>query len=422
MPGTKICVVGAGSTYTPELVEGLITNADTLDISELWLMDIDPYRLHIVGGLTQRMVGAAGGPFDVAITADRKAALADADFVITQIRVGGMKARILDERIPVEFDVIGQETTGPGGFAKALRTVPKMLDIAAEMLEVAPEAWLINFTNPAGLITEAVHTYRTHRVIGLCNSPIGLQRDLAEAFEALPDEVELDYVGLNHLSFARRVLVRGRDVTEQALGLMAARARPREAEYMQALGLIPSGYLRYYYAHDEALREMKASALSRGEAVAQIEAELIREYQDPNLKTKPARLSQRGGAHYSDVAVEVMKAVHHDTRQRHIVNVLNAASTDDLPHDAVVEVPASLGAEGPLAKATGRLPAAVRGLVQAVKAYEQLAVKAAAEGDRTAALHALIAHPLVPSVRVARQLLERLLAAHKEHLPQFFPS
>jgi 6-phospho-beta-glucosidase len=420
MASGKIAVIGGGSTYTPELVEGLILKADLLGVAELCLMDIAPQRLQIVGGLVQRMVRAAGNPFKVSMTADRAEAIAGADFVVAQIRVGGNAARAVDERIPLEFDIIGQETTGPGGFAKALRTIPVMLDVAAEMTALAPQAWLINFTNPSGIITEAVHRYRTSRVIGLCNGPIGLQRELAGMFGVKPDEVRMDCLGLNHLSFARGVFVRERDVTQEAIEKYAERADPTQAEYVRAIGMIPSGYLSYYYAHDEVLKKMKAAPQTRGEQVEQIERELLKEYEAPALARKPERLSQRGGAHYSDVALAVMVSLRTDAAQEQIVNVLNQGSIADLPDDVVVEVSASIGAKGPVPRAMGVLPLPVRGLVQAVKAYEQLTVKAGAEGDRAAALQALIAHPLVGSVTVARQLLDRLLDAHRQYLPQFF--
>jgi len=420
MASGKIAVIGGGSTYTPELVEGLILKAEVLGLAELSLMDIAPQRLEIVGGLVRRMVSAAGDPFKVSSTSDRAEAIAGADLVVAQIRVGGNAARAVDERIPLEFDIIGQETTGPGGFAKALRTIPVMLEITAEMAALAPQAWLINFTNPSGIITEAVHRYRTPRAIGLCNGPIGLQRELAGMFGVKPDEVRMDYLGLNHLSFARGVFVREQDVTQEAIEKYAERADPTQAEYVRAIGMIPSGYLRYYYAHDEVLKKMKSALRTRGEQVEEIERELLKEYQDPALAKKPERLSQRGGAHYSDVALAVMVSLGTDAAQEQIVNVLNQGSIADLPRDVVVEVSASIRAGGPVPRAMGLLPLPVRGLVQAVKAYEQLTVKAGAEGDRAAALQALIAHPLVGSVAVARQLLDRLLDAHRQYLPQFF--
>ena len=420
MASGKIAVIGAGSTYTPELAEGLVARAGALGLRDLWLMDINPRRLGIVGGLVQRMARAGGDPFQVHMTGDRAAAIEGADFVVVQIRVGGNAARAVDERIPLEFDIIGQETTGPGGFAKALRTIPVMLDIAGEVTALAPQAWLINFTNPSGIITEAVHRYRTHRIIGLCNAPVGLQRDLARAFGVGTEAVRMEYLGLNHLSFARRVFVNGKDVTGVALANAAEGADPVAAEYIRAIGMIPSGYLRYYYAHEQVLRKAKAAARTRGEEVEEIERELLKEYEDPALAKKPERLSLRGGAHYSDAALAVIESLGSDAGQEHIVNVLNKGAIEGLPDDVVVELPASIGAAGPAPREMGALPLCVRGLVQAVKAYEQLTVKAGAEGDRAAALQALIAHPLVRSVDIARQLLDRLLEAHRQYLPQFF--
>jgi len=420
MASGKIAVIGGGSTYTPELAEGLIARAGALGLRELWLMDINPRRLEIVGGLVQRMVRAGGDPFQVTMTGDRAAAIEGADFVIVQIRVGGNAARAVDERIPLEFDIIGQETTGPGGFAKALRTIPVMLDIAREVTALAPQAWVINFTNPSGIITEAVHHYRTRRVIGLCNGPIGLQRGLARRFGVKTEEVRMEYLGLNHLSFARRVFVNEKDVTQDAIARSLERADPAEAEYIQAIGMIPSGYLRYYYAREQVVRKAKEAPRTRGEEVEEIERELLREYENPALAKKPERLSLRGGAHYSDVALAVIESLRSDGGQEHIVNVLNQGAIEDLPDDVAVEVPASIGAAGPVPRAMGKLPLCIRGLVQAVKSYEQLTVRAGAEGDRTAALQALIAHPLVGSVRIAAQLLDRLLEAHRQYLPQFF--
>jgi len=420
MAELKLCVIGAGSTYTPELVEGILSRRRELPISRVALMDIDERKLGIVSGLVKRMVAAAGNRPELLVTTDREQAIVDSDFVVTQIRVGGLKARIQDEKIPLKFGVVGQETTGPGGFAKALRTIPVMLDIASDIARLAPDAWLINFTNPSGIITEALGRFSDVQVIGLCNSPIGLQRALARQFEAEPGDVILDYFGLNHLSWVRGVRIRGEDVTDRALEAAASWENKREGELIRALRMIPSGYLHYYYFTDDVVKEQQRALKTRGEVVAEVEKELLRMYRDPALTHKPKELEKRGGAHYSEAAMALISAVHNNKDEWHVVNVVNTGCIVDLPDQAVVEVPAQVNADGAHPLPVGALPLEVRGLVQAVKAYEELTVRAGAEGDRRAALLALTNHPLVPSFRVAEQLLDALLKAHRKYLPQFF--
>lgn len=420
MADLKLCVIGAGSTYTPELVEGILARREELPVTRLALMDIDREKLEVVSGLVERMIRAAGEGPELTITMDRAEAVADSDYVIVQIRVGGLEARIRDEKIPLKFGVIGQETTGPGGFAKALRTIPVMLDIADDISRLAPAAWLINFTNPSGIITEALGRYGDAPVIGLCNSPIGLQRELGKHFGAGPADVVLDYFGLNHLSWVRGVRVRGEDVTERALEAAASAEDEREGALIRTLRMIPSGYLRYYYFTDEVLEQQVRAAKTRGETVAEVESELLRMYRDPALDHKPKELEKRGGAHYSDAAMALISAIHNNRNEWHVVNVVNAGCILDLPDQAVVEVPAQVNADGAHPLPVGELPLEVRGLVQAVKAYEELTVRAATEGDRRAALLALTNHPLVPSFSVAEALLEALLQAHRQYLPQFF--
>jgi len=392
-------------------------------------MDIDAEKLAVVGGLAQRMVAAAGLPIRVVLTGDRRAAIAGAQFVVTQFRVGGLQARARDERIPLQFGVIGQETTGPGGFMKALRTIPVVLEIAREIRELAPEAWLINFTNPAGIVTEAVARYGEGvRAVGLCNVPITMRNTLAAMLGAPRETVTLDYVGLNHLSWARRVLVRGQDVTRQLLDRMEELmnmpnipAIGLDLEAIRALGMIPSPYLRYYYARDAVLAKQLKAEKTRAEEVMAYEAQLLELYRNPELREKPALLEKRGGAYYSDAACALMAAIWNDAREVHIVNVVNSGATPDLPYGAVVEVPAVVGRDRVTPLAVGRLEPAIRGLVQQVKAYEELTVEAAVTGSRDLALQALIANPLVPSVRVAREMLPVLLEASRPYLPQFFP-
>jgi 6-phospho-beta-glucosidase len=416
----KLCVIGAGSSYTPELMEGLISHARELGLSQVWLMDIDERRLEIVGGLARRMAAAASAPFQTVLTSERDRALDGSSFVIAQIRVGGMQARIKDERIPLRHGIIGQETTGPGGFAKALRTVPVMVGIARDMERLCPGAWLINFTNPSGLVTEAVCRYSRVRALGLCNGPIGMQARLARLLEVQPQQVTMDYLGLNHLGFVRRVFVNGADVTSLALEKAEKNASEWEAEFIRTFSLIPNSYLRYYYARDEALREQQAASQTRGEIVAGIEAELLRIYAGPALDHKPPELSKRGGANYSQAAVAVILALTGENPRTEIVNVRNDGAIPDLPPDSVVEIPAALSSAGATPAQCGSLPDEVRGLVQAVKAYELLTIRAGMDGDRKVSLQALVAHPLVLSLSVARGLLDDLLEAHRELLPQFF--
>jgi len=423
MDKLNICVIGGGSTYTPELIEGFIEVERELPIGRITLMDINGPRLEIVGGLAERMVKAAGSEIQLRLTTDREGALEGADFVLSQIRVGGMQARIRDERIPLKYGVVGQETTGPGGFAKALRTIPVTLDIAADIARIAPGAWLINFTNPSGLITETVAKYSDVPVIGLCNGPIGALRHIADSLGVEPERVRLDYVGLNHLSWIRGVYLDGQDVTDQVMEKAIAHARETEdgfaQELLEMLWMLPSYYLRYYYHTDEVVAEMQAAGKTRGEVVLEVEGDLLKMYKDPTLVTKPKLLEQRGGAYYSKVAVALIHALAADTGEVQIVNTLNRGAIPDLPPDVVVEVPCAIDGRGAHPLATDPLPLCIRGLVQAVKAYEELTVKAGAEGDERAALQALNAHPLVPSFAVARQLWTEIKRANADELPQF---
>ncbi len=419
----KVCVIGGGSTYTPELLEGLIARWHELGLSTITLMDINEERLHVVGGLAGRMLRAARADVKLGLTTQRREALEGADYVITQIRVGGMACRIQDEKIPLQFGVVGQETTGPGGFASALRTIPVMLEIAREMAEVAPGAWLINFTNPSGIVTEALLRHTSVPVIGLCNIPYGFQHRIAQSLGVSPERIRLDYVGLNHLSWVRGVRLDGVDVFDQVMEIAISMARagelPFSPELLETLGMIPCDYLRYYYYHDQVVAEQRRSGRTRGEIVQEIEAALLRMYADPALDRKPELLEKRGGAHYSTVAVAVISAIHRDAGEVHIVNTRNGGALPDLPADCAVELPSVIGRDGAKALPVAPMPPSIRGLVQAVKAYEELTVKAAVEGDERAALQALMVHPLVPSFTVARELWAAIKEANKDYLPQF---
>lgn len=422
MQDMRVCVIGGGSVYTPELVEGFISRPG-LPVREIVLMDVDEGRLRVVGGLAQRMVQAAGAGIKISLTTELGEALEGAKYVIAQLRVGGTPARIQDERIPLRFGIVGQETTGPGGFSCALRTIPVMLKIAEEIEKLAPDALLVNFTNPAGLVTEALLRHTRARAVGLCNVPLGMRHMIAGWLEESPQDLELFYSGLNHLSWVFGVRARGKDLTEKALSCAVERARkgdfPFSPELVEVLGAIPSYYLRYYYHHDEVLEKQLRAGRTRGEEVLELEAELLRLYAESSLAQKPELLGRRGGARYSQAAVGLISALHHGNGEVHILNVRNDGAIPDLPDDCVVEVPARVGREGIEPLPQGPLPPGVRGLVQAVKAYEELTVKAAVEGDARAALQALLAHPLVPSFSVAKGLWAAIKKANRAYLPQF---
>jgi 6-phospho-beta-glucosidase len=422
--GVKVTVVGGASTYTPELVEGFVTRADRVPLDDLVLLDVDPERLEVVGGLAGRMLAKAGYDGVLTLTGDRDRALEGADFVVVQLRVGGQAARYLDESIPRRFGCVGQETTGPGGFAKALRTVPVVLELAEEMSKRgAPGAWFIDFTNPTGLVTQALLD-EGHRAIGLCNVAIGFQRRFAEAFGVGPERVELEHVGLNHLSWERAVRVDGVDRLPEILSTrmdLVADETDMPAELIGALGAIPSYYLHYYYLTDEVI-ERQRTERTRAEEVMDIEAGLLELYRDPDLAEKPELLERRGGAFYSEAAAQLIASLHEGTGDLQVVNVRNDGAMPDLPDDAVVEILARIDRDGAHPIPLAPLAPEMLGLVEHVKAYERLAVRAATTGDRTIALRALMTNPLVRDYRTAVPLLAALLEANRQHLPLFFPN
>lgn len=421
--GLKIAVVGGGSTYTPELVNGFAVRATQLPVDELVLLDPDAERLEVVGGLAGRMLQRAGFGGRLALTARVHEALDGAAFVIVQFRVGGQAQRLVDETLPLEFGCIGQETTGPGGFTKALRTVPVVLELAEETARRgAPGAWLVDFTNPVGIVTQALLD-EGHRAIGLCNVAIGLQRWLAARFEVEPERVEPEHVGLNHLSWVRAVRVDGVDRLPELLERHAEAVADEvelPAGLVRLLGVIPSYYLHYYYLTGEVLEQQRRGP-SRAEQVAAIERELLSLYRDPALDTKPALLEQRGGAFYSEAAAQLIASLHAGTGDVQVVDVRNDGALPDLPADAVVEVPARIDAAGAHPLPLAPLAPELLGLVQQMKSYERLTVAAARGGDRALALEALLANPLVREYQVAVPLLDALLAASRAYLPRFFP-
>jgi 6-phospho-beta-glucosidase len=419
--GTKITVVGGGSTYTPELVEGFVNRADRLPIDELVLLDTDADRLEVVGGLAQRMLDRLDWVGRLRLTGDRDAALDGADFVLFQLRVGGQAARLIDETVPLQFGVIGQETTGAGGFAKAMRTVPVVLELAElASRRAAPDAWIVDFTNPVGIVTQALID-DGHRAIGLCNVAINMQRQFAAEFGVEPERVELEHVGLNHLSWERAIRVDGVDRLPELLERSEALADQfrMPADMITTIGAIPSYYLRYYYLTRTVLEEQRAGH-TRAADVMDIEARLLEMYKDQSLAEKPALLADRGGAFYSEAAAQLIASLHDGAGDIQVVDLRNDGAIPDLPDSAVVEIPARIDRDGAHPLPLAPLAPEQRGLVQAVKAYEELAVAAARSGDRTLAVRALTANPLV-GAEVARPLLEAMLAADRQHMERFAP-
>ena len=401
----KVAVVGGGSTYTPELVSGL----SRLDVSEFVLHDIDPERREVVGALARRMLERQGYAGSLDVTDDLDRAVAGVDFVLIQIRVGGQEARLADETFPLPCGCVGQETTGAGGLAKALRTVPVILEIAERVRE-ASDAWIVDFTNPVGIVTRALLDHG-HRAIGLCNVAIGFQRRWAAGLGVEPSRVVVDQVGLNHLTWVRRVLFDGRDVLPEILAehgdeIAAGLELPRRL--LDELGVVPSYYLRYFYAHDEVVRE-QLDGVPRAQVVAEIERELLRMYRDPALVEKPALLEQRGGAFYSEAALGLVASLASGDGAVHEVDIRNNGTLEGLADDDVVEVPARVTRAGAEPLEQPPLAPELLGLTQHVAAYERLALQAALSREPLDVKKALLAHPLIGQYAIAEQLLERMV-------------
>ncbi len=413
----KMVVFGGGSSYTPELVDGLIGQHARFPVTELALLDINEGRLEILTGLSQRMLAKAGLDVRVSGTTDRAQALDGAAYVNSVIRVGGMEARIRDERVPLKHGVLGQETTGPGGMMKALRTIPVVLSLAHDMERYCPDAWLINYTNPSGIIAEALGKHSRAKFVGLCSGPDGWIGAVLQAMQVPPERAAVDWLGLNHLGYVTRVWVDGKDATAEAIEAVGDHWR-LAPNLIRTLGVIPCSYLANYYHQPRLVADaLQAGHRTRGEVVREIEADLLKQYADPDLATKPELLQKRGGGGYSEMAFTSMLAIHHNLGTRVITQVLNQGSLDDLPADASVEVPCVVDSRGAVPIRMGEIPLAIRGLVQAVKAYESLTVQAAVEGSRRLALQALLAHPMVPSWEAASDLLDDLLLANQEWIP-----
>jgi len=423
----KLAILGGGSTYTPELLGGFIEQRCEITVDHVSLYDIHDERLSIVGGLAQRMFQQAELDSRIELTGELDQAVDGADFIVSQIRVGWMAARALDERIPLQHNVLGQETVGAGGIFNALRSIPVSLRLAQTVARLAPNAWFLNFTNPAGIITEALikHSELT-RVVGLCNVPINTHNTLAEMLAVRPDQVWLDWVGLNHLGWIRSIIVAGQDRLPDILQRLSG--QPSQAVYerfpfrgslLSTLGLLPTYYLRYYYETAEIIASMQNLGKTRGELVAEIENALLQKYRDPELAAKPVELEQRGGARYSEAALRLMLSILNDRRDVQILIVKNNGAISGLPDDVAVEVPAVVGGHGVVPLVQGAAPSQVKPLLEAVKASDILTVDAAVSGSRKTAAQAMWANPLVP-FELAESLTDELLEAHRAYLPQFY--
>ena len=414
----KVTVVGGASTYTPELVDGIARLRDALPVETLVLADPAQERLEVVGAMSRRMLARADHPAQVLTTTDIDAGVTDADAVLLQLRVGGQAARVQDESWPLECGCIGQETTGAGGLAKALRTVPVVLDIAEVVRKRArPDAWIVDFTNPVGIVTRAL-LQAGHRALGLCNVAIGFQRWFAELLAVRAEDVLLGHVGLNHLTWERSVVVDGRDALPELLDRHAAAIAERvnQPEWLiRQLGVVPSYYLNYFYNHDAVVRAAHGTQ-SRGARVAEMEQALLEMYADPALDQKPELLGQRGGAYYSEAAISLLASLSSDRGDVQVVNLRNGGTLPFLPDDAVIEVPATITADGATALPVDPVSPLYSGLIGHTYAYEELALEAALHGGRDRVFRALLAHPLVGQVEQAEQLTDLLLAANREHL------
>lgn len=437
MKKLKVVTIGGGSSYTPELVEGFILRYDSLPITELWLVDIEEgkEKLEIVGKLAQRMVEKAGLPIKVILSLDRREALKDADFVTTQMRVGQIDARILDERIPISHGMIGQETNGAGGMFKAFRTIPVILDIVKDIQELCPDAWMINFTNPAGMVTEAITRYTDFkRTIGLCNVPVDMKFHFAKILDVDYDALTLQLSGLNHHVFITDILHNNTSVFDtvienyiqkgsETLEMKNFSTLAYTPEFIKGLNAIPCPYHNYYYFTQEQLAkniEEFNNGTVRGEVVQKLETELFEQYKDVNLAVKPKQLELRGGAHYSDAACSLIDSIYNDRQDIQYVNTLNNGAISNLPSDTVIEVAATITKDGPVPIPVGTLRPAINGTVQNIKAFELMTIEAAITGNTDLAITALSSNPLCPSSYKAREVVLEMLDAHKAYLPQFF--
>lgn len=435
MSGLKIVVIGGGSSYTPELIEGLLNRYHEMPVASLWLVDIEEgkEKVEIIAGLARRMIAKAGLTIEVVATLDRESALRDADFVCSQFRAGCLDARISDERISLKYGLIGQETNGLGGFANACRTIPIALEIAADMERLCPDAWLLNFTNPSGMVTEAILRHSRIKAVGLCNVPVIMQKGITTLLQCADEkEVVMQVAGLNHFIFVRQILHKGKEWLPEVIAeinagrdLLVPRNIPPfrwPSHLLQGLGMIPCAYLRYYYMKDDLLRQELAEAGgegTRGEVVKQLEKILFDQYRDPHLAVKPKALEGRGGQYYSEAACELMNAIYNDKRIIMHVNTRNNGAISGLPDDCAVEVSSLITASGPLPLNVAPFPEDTLRLLQLMKSFERLTIEAALTGNRHTAWRALMLNPLIVSGEKLELALDEVIAENRQWLPAF---
>lgn len=431
----KIVTIGGGSSYTPELMEGFIKRYKELPIKEIWLVDVEggKEKVEIDTKMAQRMWDASGYDVKVYSTLNRREALKDADFVTTQFRVGFLEARIKDERIPLSYGMLGQETNGAGGIFKAFRTIPVILDIVKDMKELCPNAWLINFTNPSGMVTEAVIKYgKWNRCIGLCNVPVIAMMKEPEAIGYKGEDLIYQFVGINHFHWHKVFNKNGEELTKKVIDAMFEGKDvglpaninnvPFFKEQIEEINMIPCGYHRYYYRQEEMLKhslEEYATVGTRGQQVKETEEQLFNLYKNPNLNYKPEELSKRGGAYYSDAACECINAIYNNKKIHMVVSTQNKGAIPELPEDAVVEVSSYITGKGAMPVAWGKLPSAQKGWLQCMKAMEECTIEAAITGNYGLALEAFALNPLIPAGESSKCVLDELLVAHKKYLPNF---
>lgn len=432
----KIATIGGGSSYTPELIEGFIKRIDSLSVKELWLVDIEDgkEKLEIIADLARRMVKRAQADIEIYATLDRREALKDADFVTTQFRVGLLDAREKDELIPAKYGVLGQETNGPGGMFNALRTIPVLLDIVKDCEELCPDAWIISFTNPAGLNAEAVLRYTGwKKFIGLCNSPITIRHHVCELMNLEPSKVRIDFAGLNHMVFGLKTYYEGQDISSKVIEALCEynqgktfderfESIPYLPEFIRKLNCIPSPYLRYYFSKEKMLSHAPEDAKEqrcRAQVVKKIEADLFKKYADPALDVKPKELEKRGGAYYSDAACNLINSIYNDRKDIQVVNTLNNGGCTSFDDDEVVEISCVITKQGPIPLAMGRLPIQVEGICREIKTFERLTAEAAVKKDKNIALMALTANPQVQDVDKAKVILDEMMEAHQKYLGGF---
>lgn len=435
MSGLKIVVIGGGSSYTPELIEGLLNRYHEMPVASLWLVDIEEgkEKVEIIAGLARRMIAKAGLTIEVVATLDRESALRDADFVCSQFRAGCLDARISDERISLKYGLIGQETNGLGGFANACRTIPIALEIAADMERLCPDAWLLNFTNPSGMVTEAILRHSRIKAVGLCNVPVIMQKGITTLLQCADEkEVVMQVAGLNHFIFVRQILHKGKEWLPEVIAEINAGRDPLvprnippfrwPSHLLQGLGMIPCAYLRYYYMKDDLLRQKLAEAGgegTRGEVVKQLEKILFDQYRDPHLAVKPKALEGRGGQYYSEAACELMNAIYNDKRIIMHVNTRNNGAISGLPDDCAVEVSSLITASGPLPLNVAPFPEDTLRLLQLMKSFERLTIEAALTGNRHTAWRALMLNPLIVSGEKLELALDEVIAENRQWLPAF---